>query len=302
MGVQPSAPGSAKGGAAASRTLPRFTLAVVLLAGLGLWLYGRDYYTLPLAQRPDSPLHHVLDPTGSLGHPLGMLGTAMLLGILVYSLRKHLRFLQRVGTLRQWLSAHIFFGLMGPLLVTFHTGFKVEGLVAIAYWSMIVAMSSGIFGRYIYIQIPRTASGDRASLAALQEEQAQLEVQLRQQLVGEPQLYDQLQALLLTGREGELQGWAALAQVVRQDLGRPLIRRRLVRMLKGHGHLRPEAIGQVARLAQRKAILARRLVTTEAMDKAFHYWHVFHRPFAWIMLVIVAVHVGVALLLGYTGM
>ena len=274
---------------------------MVLLAGLGLWWYGGDYYTLPLDQRPDAPLHQVLDPTGSLGHPLGMLGTAMLLGILVYSLRKNLRFLQRVGTLRQWLSVHIFFGLMGPLLVTFHTGFKVEGLVAIAYWSMMVAMLSGIFGRYIYIQIPRTATGDRASLDSLQEEQVQLEAQLRQQLAGEPQLYDQIQALLLTGREGELQGWIALVQVASQDLSRPFIRRRLVGMLKGHSHLHPDAIRQVVHLAQRKAILARRLAMIEAMDKAFHYWHVFHRPFAWIMLVIAAVHIGVALLLGYTG-
>jgi hypothetical protein len=274
---------------------------MVLLAGLGLWWYGGDYYTLPLDQRPDAPLHQVLDPTGSLGHPLGMLGTAMLLGILVYSLRKNLRFLQRVGTLRQWLSVHIFFGLMGPLLVTFHTGFKVEGLVAIAYWSMMVAMLSGIFGRYIYIQIPRTATGDRASLDTLQEEQIQLEAQLRQQLAGEPQLYDQIQALLLTGREGELQGWIALVQVASQDLSRPFIRRRLVGMLKGHSHLHPDAIRQVVHLAQRKAILARRLAMIEAMDKAFHYWHVFHRPFAWIMLVIAAVHIGVALLLGYTG-
>ncbi|MCC7261597.1 MAG: hypothetical protein IT369_03650 [Candidatus Latescibacteria bacterium] len=298
---QVCATGNTRRGSASSRTLPRFTLGMVVLAGLGLWWYGGDYYTLPLDQRPDAPLHPVLDPTGSLGHPLGMLGTAMLLGILVYSLRKNLRFLQRVGTLRQWLSVHIFFGLMGPLLVTFHTGFKVEGLVAIAYWSMMVAMLSGIFGRYIYIQIPRTATGDRASLDSLQEEQVQLEAQLRQQLGGEPRLYDQIQALLLTGRERELQGWGALAQVARQDLSRPFIRRRLVGMLKGHSHLHPDAIRQVVHLAQRKAILARRLATIEAMDKAFHYWHVFHRPFAWIMLVIAAVHIGVALLLGYTG-
>lgn len=292
---------TARPGSAVARTLPRLTLAAVLLVGLGLWWYGGDYYTLSLDQRPDDPLHHVLDPTGSLGHPLGMLGTAMLLGILVYSLRKNLRLLQRVGTLRQWLSVHIFFGLMGPLLVTFHTGFKVEGLVAIAYWSMMVAMLSGIFGRYIYIQIPRTASGDRASLAALQEEQGQLEAQLRRQLAADPQLYDQLQALLLTGREAQLQGWAALAQVARQDLGRPLKRRRLVGLLRGHSHLPADTIGQVAALAQRQATLARRLAMMEAMDRVFHYWHVFHRPFAWIMLVIAAVHIGVALLLGYTG-
>jgi hypothetical protein len=31
----------------------------------------------------------------------------------------------------------------------------------------------------------------------------------------------------------------------------------------------------------------------------FHYWHVFHKPFAFIMYIIMLIHIGIALWLGY---
>lgn len=37
------------------------------------------------------------------------------------------------------------------------------------------------------------------------------------------------------------------------------------------------------------------------MERLFHHWHVFHRPFVWVMFLVIAVHVAVALLFGYTG-
>ena len=32
----------------------------------------------------------------------------------------------------------------------------------------------------------------------------------------------------------------------------------------------------------------------------FHYWHVIHKPFAYVMLVVVIIHVGVSIAFGYT--
>jgi cytochrome b561 len=37
----------------------------------------------------------------------------------------------------------------------------------------------------------------------------------------------------------------------------------------------------------------------ETMKKAFRYWHIIHLPFALIMLIIVAIHVGVVIYFGY---
>ena len=43
----------------------------------------------------------------------------------------------------------------------------------------------------------------------------------------------------------------------------------------------------------------RRLKLFHTVRDIFHYWHVIHKPFAILMLVIMAVHIGVAIALGY---
>jgi hypothetical protein len=50
---------------------------------------------------------------------------------------------------------HIFFGLVGPALVILHSAFKVQGLVALSFWSMI-AVAARVFSAATYLQIPRT--------------------------------------------------------------------------------------------------------------------------------------------------
>ena len=70
----------------------------------------------------------------------------------------------RVGPLRRWLDVHILFGIMGPLLITLHTAMKFHGIVSISYFSMIAVASSGVFGRYVYMQIPRDSRGNAMSL------------------------------------------------------------------------------------------------------------------------------------------
>jgi len=59
-------------------------LAVVLvIAG-----YGMNYYTLSAAQRPFSPKHQLLRPSGTIGIKLGMVGVLMFFLIYLYPLRK----------------------------------------------------------------------------------------------------------------------------------------------------------------------------------------------------------------------
>jgi len=68
-------------------------LAVVLvIAG-----YGLNYYTLSAAQRPFSPKHELLRPSGTIGIKLGMLGVLMFFLIYLYPLRKKWGWLGRMG-------------------------------------------------------------------------------------------------------------------------------------------------------------------------------------------------------------
>ena len=80
----------------------------------------------------------------------------------------------RSRRLRHWLSAHIWLCTLGPFLITLHTSFKVGGLVSIAFWSMVLVVSSGVVGRYVYVRIPKTLGGQFHTMQELEAERAAL--------------------------------------------------------------------------------------------------------------------------------
>src|SRR4030065_2990014 len=101
----------------------------------------------------------IYQPSKGIWHPIGGTGSCMMVVMMLYSVRKRVGMLRSFGLLRHWLSAHMFLGIMGPVLVTFHTTFKFNAIIATSFWSMIFTMVFGILGRYIYIQIPRSLAG-----------------------------------------------------------------------------------------------------------------------------------------------
>jgi hypothetical protein len=138
----------------------KFLVVLGLVLGGAALFAGLDYYVVPLPERPFSPLHALFAPTGLIGQGYGIIGTLMILvGVVSYGARKRFRWLSRFGSLKSWLHFHIFLCLLGPFLVLLHTTFKFGGLVAIAFWSMALVVGSGVFGRWVYVWIPKTANG-----------------------------------------------------------------------------------------------------------------------------------------------
>lgn len=161
----------------------RSLLDVVLLAVLSgvlvaLWLLFRhdawDYYTTPLRIRGYEAEHRFLRPSGTGGHLLGIAGTLVLFSTLAYVARRRIQLLAKAGPVARWLEVHIFFGVFGPILVTFHTSFKFNGLVSVAYWSMVLVVVSGFVGRYLYVRIPKTIRGEELTLAELDQRVAEM--------------------------------------------------------------------------------------------------------------------------------
>jgi cytochrome b561 len=74
--------------------------------------------------------------------------------------------------------------------------------------------------------------------------------------------------------------------------------RRLSRELT-HAGLPPQAVADVAALTLERAVLLRRIAYLQKTKKLFGLWHVFHTPFAYVMIIIVGLHIGVTLYLGY---
>jgi len=158
-------------------TLGCFTLITVILLA---W-HGLSYYILGIEERFFHAGHIALKPSGTWGHGYGIIGSAlMLIGVALYMTRKRIRSLARLGALRHWLEFHIFLCTLGPFLVLFHTSFKFGGLVAISFWSMVAVFLSGIIGRFIYIQIPRTIEGREMTLTEIRQIAAETGMKIRE--------------------------------------------------------------------------------------------------------------------------
>ena len=249
---------------------------------------GYSYYTLPIEERFYHPNYDWFKPAGVLGHGLGIAGTAMILfGVVIYIARKRYNFMSRFIRLKYLLEFHIFLCFLGSILVLFHTSFKFGGIVSIAFWSMVAVVISGIIGRYIYIQIPRSIEGREYSLKEVQKMRDELNIEIHHYGVqSEP-----IQLLIEQARN--------LNSLSPLHFGNSsLLLRKIKRELKTK-NVDTTQIGQAMSAIKTEISLSQRIGRLQSMQRLFKYWHVAHLPFALIMLVIVLIHVIVTLALGY---
>jgi hypothetical protein len=271
----------------------RIVLGTMYAAALSVILYfawtGRSYYSTPLIERPRHEGYWALKPGGSVGHAFGVAGASLMTLMLVYSVRKRVKVLRALGKLRHWLDFHIFCGVIGPLLVILHSSFKVQGLVALSFWSMIAVALSGVLGRYLYLQIPRTRAGDQLSLSEVEALHAEITRRLHEEL-GEAPLAE-LEAIAAGGLSPKTPLVPLLFRLPVEGLR---LRWRLRRFRRRH-----RGSSELTETARQKALLQRRLLLWGRLQELFHHWHVIHKPFAIVMYLFLIVHVAVAILTGY---
>jgi hypothetical protein len=272
--------------------------AAILLAGWAI-MEGFDYYQLTPLERPHTEKHAGWKPGGTIGHGLGILGSTMILMLFFYSARKRCILGLRFGHIRQWLNLHIFLGLMGPLYVTLHTAFKFGGIVAVSYFSMVAVVVSGIVGRYIYVQIPRALSGEELTAVEMDQQSRHL-YQLLEAYNLDAGLLEKIRLFTEPRITRRLGLFSVIPGILLNDLLRPARRRRLRALVRNaNGSLRNMDTEKLIRIINSRALLLRKIELLSTIQQVFHIWHVVHKPFATVMLVIMLVHVSVAVLFGY---
>ncbi len=272
--------------------------ALTIVAVLYLVLEGWSYYHLPLTERPHHALHDSFGPSGLVGHGIGIFGSLMMVVLLLYSLRKRTRFMQKAGNIRYWLNYHIWLGVTGPTLVLFHTAFKFGGIVSISFWSMVAVVLSGVIGRYIYLQIPRSLSGHELSARDLADMDRDLQLQLAEIHGMDERTLAEIQNVTSPERASSKEGLASIGRWIGDDLKLRGKLRSVRRKLRAAGTVSSMDIHILVKLAKERAKLRRRMAFLSQAQKLLHHWHVFHKPFALVMLVIMVVHVVVTVLFG----
>lgn len=243
----------------------------------------------------------VYEPSKGIWHPLGWIGSAMMVIMMLYSVRKRFSFLSSLGSMRHWLSAHMFLGIMGSILVTLHTTFKLHGLIATSFWCMITAMVFGILGRYIYVQIPRSITGAELGVKDIENMLAGLNVELSNLLGGVrmsaaempesaiPDLINDTNHL--DEDAGKLNPLSALLFVARTDIQNRFKIIRLKRVLKEVSGLPRRKMKEIVYLVKKKAALMRRKGLLSTSHRLLHYWHILHVPLAIVMFIIMFLHI-----------
>src|SRR5579863_7591781 len=160
-----------------------FLYALAIAINAAIFIYGFDYYKLSAVDRPFSPKHHFLRPSGPFGLYLGFFAVALFVGIFLYPIRKHWPWLAAIGSTRHWLDIHILMGLTAPTIVAFHSTLKFKGIAGMAFWIMFAVSASGVVGRYLYAQIPRRVTTAELSIKEVQELQENLSRELAAQRI-----------------------------------------------------------------------------------------------------------------------
>ena len=286
-------------------------LASVLVIG-ALAFYGLSYYLLPLEERPYSDKYSILRPSGTIGLKLGILGTVLFCIIFLYALRKAIPWLGRIGTARHWMDFHVIAGVSAPILIAFHASFKFRGIAGVAFWIMLAVALSGIIGRYLYAQIPRSMSAAELSQKDLKASEEELTDALSGQSIYS---LEQLRRVLDVPSAEHIRRIGpllALGTMAALDLKLPLQIAALRRKASGFGGTilsvgglfsisNPE-VERVVRLVRQKASLSRRMVFLAHTQRVFHLWHVIHRPFSYAFAVLAILHIVVVMGLGFGGL
>jgi hypothetical protein len=246
------------------------------------------------------PTEQYITPQTGAGYALGILGGSAMLLLLVYPARKRVRALRFLGTTKHWFRAHMVLGIVGPVLVLFHSNFSLGATNSnVALACMLVVSGSGLFGRYFYARIHHGLHGRRATLAELKDYAEKLRwvttnVEFLPDLVARIES-EEHSIVSRCGKLPLLLRPAACAVDV--ALARRRLRRHVRQALRASseanaaGTRRRGLLEAATSYIEDRLSATRRVVEFSAFERLFSLWHALHLPLFLMLLIAGVVHV-----------
>ena len=299
----PASPGFRAIGSRSGSSWPLVAaLIVTTLAFAVLLSYSWRYYELPWDARFDDPLHRRLRSSGSIGHLYGNIGLAIILGNLLYLVRRRLVNVTWLGSMKAWMDWHVFSGIVGPAFVVLHSAFTLRTWPAIvSAASLTIVVVTGLFGRYLYRLVPRVADGRIEPTEELASDVDHALMALRGLGPGGVQAAEFVEdkVEMVVAKTGRVRtGVGAIYSALRalwqlRDL-RPAARD--VALTAGAS---AEAAAEIASAAAAIGRLIARFDLIDQLARAASFWRGLHRNLVVVMLIAASLHVSVAIYLGF---
>jgi hypothetical protein len=269
--------------------LPLLTAVVVLCAVMVGWLSADEEY---------------LSPGSGTGYWLGIYGSAAMLSLLIYSLRKRYKAWRVIGSIPFWFRTHMILGVVGPVLILFHANFKLGPVNSnVALFSMLIVAFSGVVGKYIYGKVHIGLHGRKAQAKEILAEAEALKNSLGEEMQAAIFVHQELNAFSQSIKQSPGRGamenlWAGAVLTVRARLMRAHLLSEAGRLIRIEGRTsgwswferrqRQRQLSRVVRLYSAAVLKAAELAFYERL---FALWHVLHLPLFFLMLLTGIVHV-----------
>jgi len=242
-----------------------------------------------------------------LGYNLGLAGGCMMLSLLLYPLRKRWVAMESTGSMRSWFAYHIVIGIAGPVLVLFHSTYRLSSINGtIAFWSMVIVTLSGVIGRFIYLHVHVELDGHHSTMKDLERYLERRADNAEHILDTLPDVRDQLHDYAKTALNNEgstlTRYWRFLSASWKKEI---LIEKTLHIVHKAlKARARQEEWPLSRLLAERKALDTLIVDFVRAIDDTARFavweqmlgwWHLLHLPVILVLVIsgithVVAVH------------
>ena len=245
----------------------------------------------------------LISPEDGIGYWLGIIGASMMGALLLYPLRKRLRFLHALGPTRHWFRLHMAFGLVGPLLILYHCNFTLGSFNSrVALYCMLLVAGSGIIGKHFYAAIHRGLYGRKTNLTELQKELADSLEKSHGLARFMPELVARLDAMSTDFQGdrvtksigiGRSLRWTFMHNLTRFSLW--LTARRELKIAAQQSEVVARDHKRLLRTASRfirdYTQLSGRVAQFSFYDRLFALWHILHLPIFFMMVLSVIFHI-----------
>lgn len=304
MSVDPSASASLR--ALPTRTSSSWPLGLALaVTTVGLVVlisYSWSYYRLPWDARFESSLHADLRSSGRFGHLYGNVGIALILGNLLYLVRRRYVHVTWLGSMKAWMDWHVFSGIVGPAFVLFHSAFTMRTWPAIvSAVSLAIVVATGLFGRYLYRLVPRVADGRQEPAEELAADVDHALMTLRGLGPGSVQAAELVEERVeqVVARAGKARtGLGAIVTALRALWRLRALRVAAATAATTAGATTTDAL-EIGRAAAKIGRLIARVDLVDTLARAAAFWRGLHRNLVVVMLVAASLHVSIAIYLGF---
>ena len=245
-----------------------------------------------------------LNPDSGLGYWLGIIGGLMMLALLIYSARKRKHSMRAVGSIPLWFRIHMMLGVLGPVLIMFHSNFHLGALNSnVALFTMLTVAGSGVIGRYFYGKIHMGLYGRKAVAKEILADADALRKELGDEIGAGDHVFEELTAFGKRVIEKPPQGalsslWAGGVLAVQSHFLRSRILTEVRRLAqiegKLHGRTWWERRRRVAQVSEVVTLYFNALLKAAELrfyERLFAMWHVLHLPLFFLMVLAALVHV-----------